>query len=123
MTDTKGGPILSTVALGTDTTLISVEVERSFSEATPRPADCSVALSWRFFIRSTDSANGRYSTLPMSLYDMPAAARIARELSSVPDFGAPTDRLLPLRSASVLMPLSAGAAIWIWFGSIAADGR
>ena len=35
---------------------------------------------------------------------MPAAARMARALSSVPDFGAPTERLLPLRSASVLMP-------------------
>jgi hypothetical protein len=31
---------------------------------------------------------------------------MARELSSVPDLGAPTERLLPLRSASVLMPLS-----------------
>jgi len=38
---------------------------------------------------------------------------MARELSSVPDFGAPTERLLPLRSASVLMPLSAVATIWI----------
>src|SRR3954451_21599834 len=112
-TDTKGGPILSTVSFGTDTTVISVEVDRSFSEATPRPADWSVALSWRFFIRSTDSANGRYSTLPISLYVIPAALRIARELSSVPDLGAPTDRLLPFRSARVLMPLSAVATIWM----------
>jgi hypothetical protein len=38
---------------------------------------------------------------------------MAREFSSVPDFGAPTDRLLPFRSASVLMPLSAVATIWM----------
>ena len=35
---------------------------------------------------------------------MPAAARIVRAFSSVPDFGAPTEIFLPLRSASVLMP-------------------
>ena len=35
----NGGPILSTTSLGTDTTVISADVLRSFSEATPRPAD------------------------------------------------------------------------------------
>ena len=44
---------------------------------------------------------------------MPAAAKIARAFSSVPEAGAPTERLLPLRSASVLMPESWLATIWM----------
>ena len=51
---------------GTATMLIGTEAARSLIEATPSPADCSVASSWRFFISSTDSANGRYSVLPRS---------------------------------------------------------
>ena len=39
--------------------------------------------------------------------------RMARALSSVPDFGAPTERRLPLRSASVLMPDSFDATTWM----------
>jgi hypothetical protein len=38
---------------------------------------------------------------------------MARAFSSVPDFGAPTEMRLPLRSASVLMPESAAATIWM----------
>jgi hypothetical protein len=44
---------------------------------------------------------------------MPAAAKMARALSSVPDAGAPTERLRPLRSSSDLMPLSWLATIWM----------
>ena len=44
---------------------------------------------------------------------MPAAAKIARALSSVPEAGAPTDRLLPFRSSSVSMPESWLATIWM----------
>ena len=82
-------------------------------EATPRPADCKVASSWRFFISSTDSPKGRYSTLARSLYVRPAALKMARAFSSVPDLAAPTDTRLPLRSARVLMPESSLATIWM----------
>jgi len=47
---------------------------------------------------------------------MPAAPRIARAFSSVPDFGAPTEIDLPLRSLSVLMPESFEATIWMKLG-------
>ncbi len=75
---------------------MSTDVARSRSAETPSPADCSVTSSWRFFMSSTDSPNGRYSTFAKSLYVMPAAARIVRALSSVPDFGAPTEMRLAL---------------------------
>ena len=71
---------------------------RSRSADTPRPADCSVTSSWRFFISSTDSPNGRYSTLPRSPCTLrPAALSTARALSSVPDFGAPDRDALALQ--------------------------
>ncbi|MCY1457277.1 hypothetical protein D9M71_745610 [compost metagenome] len=95
------------------TKLIFMVEARSRMAAMPRPEDCKVASSWRFLISSTDSAYGRYSTLPMSSYLRPAAAKIARALSSVPDFAAPTEIRLPLRSAKVLMPDSSLATIWM----------
>ena len=42
---------------------------------------------------------------------MPSAPKMARALSSVPDFGAPTDRLLPFRSSKEAMPDSLLATI------------
>jgi len=39
--------------------------------------------------------------------------KIARALSSVPDFGAPPAMRLPFRSSRVLMPDSALATIWM----------
>jgi hypothetical protein len=38
---------------------------------------------------------------------------MARVLSSVPEAGAPTDSVLPRRSSSVVMPLSAVATSWM----------
>ena len=52
---------------GISTTVMGTELARSRIDDTPRPADCRVASSWRFFISSTDSPKGRYSTLPRSL--------------------------------------------------------
>jgi hypothetical protein len=61
-----GSPTAATTSGGTATTVIGSEVARSRIEATPSPADCRVASSWRFLISSTDSAKGRYSTRPRS---------------------------------------------------------
>ena len=63
---TTGQRIWELTLAGISTTTIGTEVARSRIEATPRPADCRVASSWRFLISSTDSAKGRYSTLPRS---------------------------------------------------------
>src|SRR5438046_718822 len=73
---------------GIGTTTTSTDVARSRNAETPKPADCNVTSICRFFINSTDSPNGRYSTFEKSLYSSPAALKITRALSSVPDFGA-----------------------------------
>ena len=53
--ETKGAPIFLTTASGTETTVMSNELARSFNEATPRPDDCKVASNCLFLISSTDS--------------------------------------------------------------------
>ena len=104
---------MATTSAGTGTKFTFTAAERSRSAATPRPADCRVTSIWRFFMSSTDSPKGRYSTLEKSEYDSPAALRMARALISVPERGAPTEMRLPLRSASVFTLASASATIWM----------
>ena len=113
---TYGEPTLATRSPGTATTWIGTLAARSWIEATPSPADCKVASSCRFFISSDRFGERQVLDLAEVVVAMPAALRMARALSSVPDFGAPTDRRLPFRSSSVLMPESAVATIWMWLG-------
>ena len=108
-----GSLILRTTSAGIGTITMAMELARSRIEETPRPADCSVVSSWRFFIRSTDSPEGQVLDLVEILVRHAGGAKDARALSSVPDFGAPTEMRLPFRSASVLMPESTLATIWM----------
>ena len=63
----NGAPSFSATDFGTATTWMGTEEARSLIEATPRPADCSVASSWRFLISSTDLPKERYSVFERSL--------------------------------------------------------
>ena len=63
-------------------------------------------------ILSPDWLGFRYSAL-MSFSVIPYAPRMIRASTSVPDPGSSSDTRLPLRSASVLMPASALATIWM----------
>ena len=89
---------------------------RSVTAAVGTPPTQKNASIFRSLIALTDSAAPRRSCLMSFLGSMPTASSTRSAMTSTPLPGEPVDTRLPLRSASLVMPVPSTVTICMRFG-------